>query len=549
MWKTELRMKNIIPYLIIILCLSACARTGHAATSEEAVKELLEKAQKELYTNPQQVAYYATKARAAATSPLLRAQSLYLYAQAEKLLGNFDGCIEALYEAQDLLSNKKEETGLKGHIYNLMSVTYCNLGDYGKAITLSDKAISFFKVQNDSLNLASCYNNRGIIHIHINEFPQANRFLEQALAINRSSKNLKSIASNLNNLCLFKDSIKEQMEWIKEAIIINKHLNATWSLGENYNNLGKLYYYDRKYPEAIAALEKAYQLASRIGAKGIICDNYEYAALVYSAIGNYKIAYEKQKALYNLSKEIQSENKLRTVEQRIAQDKLLAQQQKEELQEREYRIKLLRRNIMTILTVGISLAIICFLLFQRIKRKKKIQLLNTQYMLEQSEHELAKFKMQQQKMELENVQQELETSKQETTNFALFLQSRNELLDKIQELVRQGYRMEKQELITHLKKINAFIGQYQTNNKNNSMTLQTIDEKTKEFLTHLTKRHPNLTQGEKYLASLLRVNLSTKEIAMLTGNTPKTINMNRYRLRKALGLSSEADLIAYIQSI
>lgn len=549
MWKTELRMKNIIPYLIIILCLSVCARTGHAATSEKAVKELLEKAQKELYTNPQQVAYYATKARAAATSPLLRAQSLYLYAQAEKLLGNFDGCIEALYEAQDLLSNKKEETGLKGHIYNLMSVTYCNLGDYGKAITLSDKAISFFKVQNDSLNLASCYNNRGIIHIHINEFPQANRFLEQALAINRSSKNLKSIASNLNNLCLFKDSIKEQMEWIKEAIIINKHLNATWSLGENYNNLGKLYYYDRKYPEAITALEKAYRLASSIGAKGIICDNYEYAALVYSAIGNYKVAYEKQKALYNLSKEIQSENKLRTVEQRIAQDKLLAQQQKEELQEREYRIKLLRRNIMTILTVGISLAIICFLLFQRIKRKKKIQLLNTQYMLEQSEHELAKFKMHQQKMELENVQQELETSKQETTNFALFLQSRNELLDKIQELVRQGYRMEKQELITHLKKINAFIGQYQTNNKNNSMTLQTIDEKTKEFLTHLTERHPNLTQGEKYLASLLRVNLSTKEIAMLTGNTPKTINMNRYRLRKALGLSSEADLIAYIQSI
>lgn len=109
MWKTELHMKNIIPYLIIILCLSVCVRTGHAATSEEAVKELLEKAQKELYTNPQQVAYYATKARAAATSPLLRAQSLYLYAQAEKLLGDFDGCIEALYEAEDLSQTRRKK--------------------------------------------------------------------------------------------------------------------------------------------------------------------------------------------------------------------------------------------------------------------------------------------------------------------------------------------------------------------------------------------------------------------------------------------------------
>ena len=60
--------------------------------------------------------------------------------------------------------------------------------------------------------------------------------------------------------------------------------------------------------------------------------------------------------------------------------------------------------------------------------------------------------MQRQKAELENVQHALETSKQETTNFAVFLQSRNELLDKIQEQVRQGYRMEKQELNPSSKK-------------------------------------------------------------------------------------------------
>lgn len=39
------------------------------------------------------------------------------------------------------------------------------------------------------------------------------------------------------------------------------------------------------------------------------------------------------------------------------------------------------------------------------------------------------------------------------TNFAVFLQSRNELLDKIRELIRQGYKMEGSELLTHLKKL------------------------------------------------------------------------------------------------
>lgn len=225
-------MKNISFYIIGLLFLFL-PQFIHAQTTDTDVSSFLDKAEKELYTNPQQAAYYATKARAMATSSSQQSQALYIYAQAEKLLGDFDGCIQALYEADALVS--KNENDLKGHIYNLMSVGYCNLGDYTKAINLSDKAISNSKTENDSLNLALCYNNRGIIHTYINEFQQAERFLKQALAINRSSKNLKSIASNLNNLCLFEGNIEEQLEWINEAIIINKHLNATWSLGENYS--------------------------------------------------------------------------------------------------------------------------------------------------------------------------------------------------------------------------------------------------------------------------------------------------------------------------
>lgn len=518
-----------------------------AFSGKERQISLLEKAEQELYTNPQLAVYYTLGAQDSIHSALGQAQALYVYAQAEKLLGNFDNCIQALYEAESKLPSK--EIKLRGNIYNLMSLGYCNLGDYSKAIDLSNDAIALFQTEQDSLNLALCYNNRGIIHTYINEYQQADRFLKKALELNRSSHDLKRIAANLNNLCLYKGDIKEQLKWINEAIVINKNLNAKWSLSENYNNLGKLYIYAGKYSQAIDALKTAYRIASEVGAKGLMCDNYEYAAQAYNAIGNYQMAYQKQAALTELSKEIQNTNKLRSVEQRIAQEKMSALQQKERQKQQEYEIATLQRNFITFLVIIVLLTVIGTLLFQRYKRKKKLQLLNAQYRIEQSEHEIAKLKMQQQKADLENAQQALETNKQETMNFAVFLQSRNELLDKIQEQVRQSYRMEHSELIAHLKKLNAFIKQYQTTNKANSTTLQTIDEKSQEFLAHLTERHPNLTQGEKHLASLLRVNLSTKEIAMLTGNTPKTINMNRYRLRKSLGLSGEDDLIQYIQSI
>ena len=115
-------------------------------------------------------------------------------------------------------------------------------------------------------------------------------------------------------------------------------------------------------------------------------------------------------------------------------------------------------------------------------------------------------------------------------------------------MVKEGYKMDAQAITPHLKKINAFISQSQSGDKTNSALLTNIDDKSNEFLQRLVAIHPKLTQGEKYLATLLRVNLSTKEISMLTGTTPKTINMNRYRLRKSLNLSSEEYFTDYLQN-
>lgn len=178
-----------------------------------------------------------------------------------------------------------------------------------------------------------------------------------------------------------------------------------------------------------------------------------------------------------------------------------------------------------------------------------MQLMVARYNLEQSEHKLTELKVRQQELELQATQNALNASRQEAVGFALFLQSRNDLLEKIREMIKQGYKIPDQELVPHLKKINTFISQCQNNDKSNTTLLLNAEEKNQEFLQRLSELHPNLTQGEKHLATLLRANLSTKEIAMLTGNIPKTINMNRYRLRKSLNLSSEEDLTDYLQNI
>ena len=110
------------------------------------------------------------------------------------------------------------------------------------------------------------------MHHFMNEFTVAERFFQRALAINRAQRNLKEIATNLNNLCLYQGNTEEKLSFIQEAITINKNLDAQWSLGENYNNMGKQYYYDKQYSKALEALHKAYEYAHNIGARELICD-------------------------------------------------------------------------------------------------------------------------------------------------------------------------------------------------------------------------------------------------------------------------------------
>lgn len=535
--------------LYLILAVLPLTVTPLQAQDINQAKTLVEQAQNALFSNPKQASYYA--AQAAALFPEdqpneICTQAMILHSQAEQLLGNFDLSIKNLYDAQRYINpaNKRQTAQL----YSLMGRVYSKLGDYNKGIELNDKATSIFKSLGDSASVAGCYNERGVMHYLLDEFVVAEKFLQRALTINRAQRNLKEIATNLNNLCLYQGDTEKKLSLIQEAIAINKNLDAQWSLGENYNNMGKQYYFGEQYSKALEALQKAYEYAHNIGAKELICDNYEYSSWVYAAIGDYKQAYTRLSQMYALSKELQSSNKLRNIEQEISYKRYQDQKYATEMQEQTYKIELLKRNLWflgSVLVLGLAFSIF---LYKWYKRRKGLQLIEARYQLELSQRELSELKLHQQELELQNIQNALDSSQQEVTSFAVFLRSRNELLDKIREMIKEGYKMDNQALIPHLKKVNAYISQYQSGDKTNNALLLNIEDKSKEFIERLTKEHPNLTQGEKYLATMLRVNLSTKEISMISGNSSKTINMNRYRLRKALNLPTEKDLVEYLQN-
>ena len=66
------------------------------------------------------------------------------------------------------------------------------------------------------------------------------------------------------------------------------------------------------------------------------------------------------------------------------------------------------------------------------------------------------------------------------------------------------------------------------------------------FMERLRQRYADITMGDLRLCCLLRMNLSTKEIASLLNVSVRAIEIRRYRLRKRLMLESDTNLVDFL---
>ena len=78
---------------------------------------------------------------------------------------------------------------------------------------------------------------------------------------------------------------------------------------------------------------------------------------------------------------------------------------------------------------------------------------------------------------------------------------------------------------------------------------QNIDTINKEFFEKLTQLYPDLTQHEKELCGLIRLQLSNKEIARIKNISTQSARTGRYRLKKKLNLESEIVIADYLASL
>lgn len=531
-----------------IFCLAILlSASSPGSGSEDNIKNLISKAEEMLKIDPSKAIYYSNMAIAEARkieNQSQLAKALSTLGEAYMNQGDFDMGFESMTNALENIPADRPD--LSAYIFLRLSGCYTKLGDLETAFQYVDKAIDICKKADDQKNLAMCYNSQGLVYILVPDNKKAEESFKKALDINRRLGNKKVVAANLNNLCLYEGNTNEKIAMLREAIAINDSLGTVWSLGENYNNLGTQYFYSKDYLKGLAALDTAMMYARQINAKELISDNYRYASWIHEAMGNYSKAFISLKSLYEMEQNLSSKDEMRQIELNLIQKRLKAKEHEMIVQEQAFQIKSLRmQSFIAILIAIAGLLLLLYVIFHN-RQQKRIQILEASKKLDEQEKELIALKLHQAEVEAQAVQQELDYNRQELTDFAFFVRSRNDLLANIQSMLKEGYKLSGAEMDAHLRSINAYISQF---NARNSETEVLIDKVNARFIDKLSKLHPDLSKNEQRLASLLRIGLSTKEIASVIDSTPKTVNMARYRLRKHLNLETDESLTEYMKSI
>ncbi len=223
-----------------------------------------------------------------------------------------------------------------------------------------------------------------------------------------------------------------------------------------------------------------------------------------------------------------------------------------ELSESQLLLQKERRFFYSIVAFAVLLFILLIWLFRnyltRHKQRKKIAELELEQ--EKTKRLVAEKQMREQeaivKLEQERLKNELDIKNRKLTSKALYLSSRNELIEEIVDALTANPQVKQQpELLVQIKALSKHL------KKNSQLDsfFSHFDEVNPGFSTRLLKLNPNLTQQDLRFVIYLYMNLGNNEIASLLNITPQSCRKRKERISKKINLPNGVTLAAYIASI
>lgn len=415
---------------------------------------------------------------------------------------------------------------------NNLAIVYARTENKADALRYFRKVLAYQKEQRDTINLARIYNNMGTLYLEKNvdsSLVYFKRSLALAQTINDADLDVY-LYTNLARCYRKKENDALATTYFNKASnVLNRGVNPrtkAWL----YNEYSE-FYFDKSLPDSsVLYAEKAMKLYDTIAPYSF--EQERSVGLLYKGLlanSRYEEASEYFEKYNSIRDTLNLEDKRVNLEKLLIAEEYKAKEKLQSLQEAKKR----SRNYIILLSL---LAVLLFLGLLLIRFRNKLK-----------QSELEKQLVQAKQKELDT---NLELKNKELIGKAMIEIHRTEIIEEVltdlKEIKRKAVKKETQQAIDYIAKRLK-----RDTNTNLWEEFEVRFEQVHEsFYRNLKQKHPDLTPRDKRLCALLKLHLTSKEIAQITGQTSKSVENARTRLRKKLDLTHEnTDLSLYLSEL
>jgi tetratricopeptide (TPR) repeat protein len=434
-----------------------------------------------------------------------------------------------------------ESTGNQSRLadaHRLLAAAQTAAGSYADAERNLDRAISIYTSIDDLVYLSQSYRDRGNTFFLQGRYPEAEENNRRAAEISEKIEDSWGIGQahqNLGDIAVVRESYEQAEQYYLDAMERFQNIGSPFEIGLLYTDLAELYLKWGDPARALSENRKAEENLEGLDA---------YSSLQYLYKNYYEIYAGQEKpqaALEAYQNYVTIKDSLLTVDKQVRIDELQLIYEVEkkdraiELLSKDLKLDTLRLQLFGVGLVSLALiaGLIIFNLVQRRRKERRIQ-------EERHKRQAAELE----KKELARAQLERELAAQ-----VLQLVRKNEMLARVQKEVVQLSKKVEGEPQSDFRRLERSIQTNLQSDEDWKQFLSTFEQVHPAFLQKLRRRATKLSPAEQKLACLLRMNLSSKEIATLLNISDEGVKKGRYRLRKKLDLDSDIGLQEFLLNL
>jgi len=485
----------------------------------------------------------------------------------------------------------KEDLVMLSSIYNVIGAIYEETGLWNDAISMYMNSLKACNESNNLAGKAKVYNNIGQLYFSRNELKKAEELYKQAIEINTRLNIKPELFNNYNNLAGVYNLKHDARKALEYALIALNQLDINadyYDLSIVYSNIGNLYQEMGNYNVALSYYQQAAGIQSRESFQIAMTDSFLSISSLYQALkmadsasafmlkcidlvekaGNpsqklrvYRSAakyfnkmqqYKQANDLYSkfvmLNDSLEALNSLTKIEQLQAVYEVINKEKDNKILQQKIAMQqlALQRQRVILVAAVLIFAFACYFLLYLVRSNRR-ERKNNSLILRQSEllHNQEKQKMIDQEQSL---QLELDYKNRQLTSYALLLVRNNEFVQKTTEELKEvllTLNSRDKERANRIKTMISDLHQYSSGNVWEEFRLY-FAEVHQSFDRNLSTAYPDLSPKDKKICALLKLGLSTKDIASITFRELRSVESARNRLRKKLNLAPDVNIQSFL---